>query len=76
MSEDKAQALAERFGTLKSITDVIDTAYKCGIRAFMLNTNERAIGICDYLRDHLKDYPDICSQIFERSCRKRHLRSP
>lgn len=59
MSEEKAQGLAERFGTLESITDVIDTAYKCGIRAFMLNTNERAAGICDYLRANLKQYPDM-----------------
>ena len=59
MSEEKAQALSERFRDLKAITDVIDIAYDCGIRAFMLNTNERAMEICDYLRGNASRYPDI-----------------
>ena len=59
MSEDKAQALSERFRDLKAITDVIDTAYDCGIRAFMLNTNERAKEICDHIRDNISKYPEI-----------------
>jgi hypothetical protein len=50
MSEDKAQALAERFKDLKAITDVIEIAYDCGIRAFMFNTHERTADICEYLR--------------------------
>jgi len=60
MSEDKAQALSEKFRDLKAITDVIDIAYDCGIRAFMLNANERAMEICDYLRNNRSRYPDIC----------------
>jgi len=59
MSEEKAQALSERFKDLKAITDVIDIAYDCGIRAFMLNTNERAMEICDYLRENMPRYQDI-----------------
>ena len=59
MSEDKAQALSERFRDLKAITDVIDVAYDCGIRAFMLNTNERAMEICDYLRKNMSRYQEI-----------------
>ena len=59
MSEDKAQALSERFKSLESIINVIDTAYDCGIRAFMLNTNERAGEICSYFRDNLSAYPEI-----------------
>lgn len=59
MSEDKERALAERFRDLKAITDVIELAYDCGIRAFMLNTNERAIEICDYLRDHRSQFSEI-----------------
>ncbi len=59
MSEEKAQALSERFKDLKAITDVIDIAYDCGIRAFMLNTNERAMEICDYLRENKPRYQDI-----------------
>jgi len=59
MSEEKARALAERFRDLKAITDVIDIAYDCGIRAFMLNTNERAQDICDHLRNNSSRYPDL-----------------
>ena len=59
MSEEKAQALAEKFKDLKAITDVIDIAYDCGIRAFMVNTNERAKEICDYLRGSFFHYPDL-----------------
>jgi hypothetical protein len=59
MSEDKAQALSEKFRDLRAITDVMDIAYDCGIRAFMLNTNERAMEICDYFREHQSRYPEI-----------------
>ncbi len=60
MSEEKAQALAERFRDLNAIIDVIDIAYDSGIRAFMLNTNERAKEICDHLRQHPSRYADLC----------------
>jgi len=59
MSTEKAQALGERFQDLKAITDVIDLAYDAGIRAFMLNTNERAREICDHLRSHASRYADM-----------------
>jgi hypothetical protein len=59
MSEEKAQALAEKFRDRKAITDVMDVAYDCGIRAFMLNTNERAKEVCDYVRDNTDTYPDM-----------------
>jgi hypothetical protein len=59
MSEEKAQSLDEKFRDLKAITDVIDTAYDCGIRGFMLNTNERARDICDHLRQNQDRYPDM-----------------
>ncbi len=59
MSEEKAHALAERFCSLKAITDVIDTAYDSGINAFMLNTNERANEICDYLRRNRSRYENL-----------------
>jgi hypothetical protein len=59
LSENKAQALAEKFRDLKAITDVIDTAYDCGIRAFMLNTNEKAKEICGYLRENALRYPNM-----------------
>lgn len=65
MSEEKAQALTEKFGNLNAIIDVIDIAYESGITAFMLNSNERAKEICDHFRNHpsryenLKLYPSI-----------------
>jgi hypothetical protein len=59
MSEAKAQALDERFHDLRAITDVIEIAYECGIRGFMLNTNDRAIEICDYLRNNSSRFPDL-----------------
>ncbi len=59
MSKEKAQALSERFRDLKAITDVIDTAYECGIRALMLNTNKRAKDICDYLQDDSARFADL-----------------
>jgi hypothetical protein len=59
MSEDKAQALAEKFKDFKAITDVIETAYDCGIRAFMFNTHERTAEICEYLRRNASRLPDI-----------------
>jgi hypothetical protein len=59
MSEDKAQALAEKFKDLKAITDVIETAYECGIRAFMFNTHERTADICEYLRRNSSRLPDV-----------------
>ena len=60
MSEEKAQALAEKFWDRKAITDVMETAYEHGIRAFMLNTNQRASEICDYFRENKEKFPDIC----------------
>lgn len=59
MAEDKAQVLAEKFKDLKAITDVIETAYKCGIRAFMFNTHERTGEICEYLRSNTSRLSDL-----------------
>jgi hypothetical protein len=59
MSEEKALALSEKFKDLRAITDVLDAAYDCGVRAFMLNSNERAREICDYLRANRSRYPDL-----------------
>ena len=60
MSEDKEQALSQRFRDIGAITDVIELAYDCGIRGFMLNTHDRAKDICDYLRDNSSRFADIC----------------
>jgi hypothetical protein len=59
MSEDKAQALSERFKDLQAITQVLDIAYEAGIHAFMLNANDRAGEICDYLRNNASRYPQL-----------------
>jgi len=59
MSEAKAQALDEKFRDLKAIIDVIDIAYDFGIRAFMLNTNDRAKDICDHVRRNSDRYADL-----------------
>jgi hypothetical protein len=50
MSEEKAQALSERFSQLPSIIKVIDHAYDAGIRDFMFTTHDRVSGICDHIR--------------------------
>ena len=59
MSEEKAQALAEKFKDLRAITDVIEIAYSCGIRGFMVNTHERTAEICDYLRQNASRLPEL-----------------
>jgi len=59
MSEDKAQAQAERFQNLDAIIDVIDIAYDSGIRGFMFNTHERVSDICDHFRSNPTRYADL-----------------
>lgn len=59
MSEEKAQALSEKFRNLQSIIKVIDVAYDCGIRAFMLNSHDRAMDICDHIRSNPTRYSDL-----------------
>jgi hypothetical protein len=59
MSEEKAQALSEKFKDLQSIIDVIDIAYDCGIRGFMLNSHEKSRDICNHFRSNPSRYPDL-----------------
>jgi len=65
MSQDKAQERAERFAKLENVMAVYDNAIDAGIDAIMLNSNDRALGICDAFRanpekyGHLKWYPSI-----------------
>lgn len=58
-SQDKAEELAKRFSNLKSIIAVYDNAFECGVRAIMLNSNNRAQEITQYFRDHKDKYDDI-----------------
>jgi hypothetical protein len=59
MSEEKAEALAVKFGDIQSIIDVIDIAYECGIRGFMFNTHARTKDICDHFRNNPFRYADL-----------------
>ena len=59
MSEEKAEALAERFRDLSAIIDVIDIAYDAGIRGFMFNTHARTKDICDHFRKDHSRYKDL-----------------
>jgi hypothetical protein len=64
-SQEKAQQLAEQFHDLDSIFRVYDIAFDAGVRAVMLNSNERAAEICDRFRSGgsryaaLRWYPSI-----------------
>lgn len=65
MSQEKAQQLSEQFFDIKNIFRVYDIAIECGIDAIMLNSNQRAIEICNYFKKNeskygtLKWYPSI-----------------
>lgn len=59
MSQEKAQQLSERFFDIKNIYKVYDIAFECGIKAVMLNSNDRAKEICNYFRDNIKKYGSI-----------------
>lgn len=58
-SQEKAEEMLKRFGKLENIIEVYDNAFDCGVRAVMLNSNERAGAICDYFRENKKKYGDI-----------------
>ncbi len=59
MSQEKAQQLAEKFFDINNIFRIYDTAFEAGIRAVMLNSNDRAGDICDYFRKNQPKYADI-----------------
>lgn len=59
MSEEKAQAQSERFKDVQAVLDVVDTAYDCGIHAFMFNTHDRVALLCDHFRAHPERYADL-----------------
>jgi hypothetical protein len=59
MSQEKAQQLAERFFDIKKIYQVYDIAFESGIKAVMLNSNDRAKDICDHFRSNKEKYRDI-----------------
>src|SRR5690606_14236720 len=59
MSQDKAQAQAERFSDMDEIFKVYGHAFDAGVRAIMLNSNERAIEICDRFRARRSQFPEL-----------------
>jgi hypothetical protein len=58
MSEEKARAQSMRFQDMQAIIDVLDAAYKEGIRTFMCTTHDRMSEVCDHFRAHPARYPD------------------
>lgn len=58
-SEEKAQSQSERFKDVKAIIKVIDTAYECGIHAFMFNTHSQVAEICEHFRANPEKYNDL-----------------
>lgn len=58
-SQEKAEEMLKRFGKLENIIEVYDNAFDCGVNAVMLNSNEKAMAICDYFRENKKKYGDI-----------------
>ncbi|MBQ0120807.1 MAG: hypothetical protein KBT13_06775 [Bacteroidales bacterium] len=58
-SQEKAEEMMKRFSKLQNILDVYDNAFECGVKAVMLNSNERAMDICDYFRENKSKYGDI-----------------
>lgn len=55
-SQDKAEELAKKFSDIKNIFEVYDNAFDCGVKAVMLNSNDRAKEITAYFREHPDKY--------------------
>lgn len=58
-SQDKAEEMAKRFSDINNILNVYDNAFDCGIKAVMLNSNDRAAEITQYFRDNKSKYGDL-----------------
>lgn len=58
-SQEKAEEMLKRFGDIDNIFEVYDNAFDCGVKAVMLNSNEKAIAICDRFRANKSKYGDI-----------------
>lgn len=59
MSQEKAQQLAEKFFDIGNIYNVYRLALDAGVRAVMLNSNDRAKEICEHFRDNASKYPSL-----------------
>ena len=49
-SQEKAEEMLKRFSDVHNILKVYDDAFDCGVKAVMLNSNEKAMAICDRFR--------------------------
>lgn len=58
-SQEKAEEMLKRFGNLDNIFEVYDNAFDCGVKAVMLNSNDKAVAICDRFRENKSRYGDI-----------------
>lgn len=59
MSEEKARAQLMRFKDTESILEVLDSAYRSGLRAFMCTTHERMSEVCDAARADPDRFPEL-----------------
>ena len=59
MSQEKAQHLAEKFFDFSAILNVYKIAIDSGIRAIMLNSNDRAKEICRHFDTKKSMYPEL-----------------
>lgn len=58
-SQEKAEEMLKRFGNIDNIFEVYDNAFDCGVKAVMLNSNDKAVAICDRFRAQKSKYGDI-----------------
>ena len=58
-SQEKAEEMLKRFGNIDNIFEVYDNAFECGVKAVMLNSNDKAVAICDRFRANKSKYGDI-----------------
>ena len=58
-SQEKAEEMLKRFGNIDNVFEVYDNAFECGVKAVMLNSNEKAMAICDRFRANKAKYGDI-----------------
>ena len=58
-SQEKAEEMLKKFGNIDNIFEVYDNAFDCGVKAVMLNSNEKAMAICDRFRANKSKYGDI-----------------
>ena len=59
MSQEKAQHLSEKFFDFSAILDVYQMAFDSGVRAIMLNSNDRAKEICKHFILNKSKYPEL-----------------